>query len=48
MMSLALGLAGDGRILPALLGGSEGAYAFCAMALLTGFGLCRILERRRT
>ncbi len=46
-MALAIGVAGDGRIIPALLTGSVGAYAFCAMALLTGFITVRIAGRRR-
>lgn len=46
-MAFALGLAGDGRILPVLLSGSPGAFAFCAMALLTGLITRRIAERRR-
>lgn len=47
-MVLAIGLAGDGRIIPALLTGSAGAYAFCGMALLTGFITVRIMGRART
>lgn len=46
-MAFALGLAGDGRIIPALMTGSAGAYAFCAMALLTGLITVRIMGRRR-
>lgn len=46
-MALALGFAGDGRIIPALMTGSAGAYAFCAMALLTGFVTVRIMGRKR-
>lgn len=44
-MALALGVAGDGRILPALLTGSAGAFAFCALALVTGFITARIMGR---
>lgn len=46
-MALALGLAGDGAILPALLTGSAGAAAFCAAALLVALITLRIAERRR-
>lgn len=46
-MALALGMAGDGRILPALLTGSVGGYAFCAMALTTGFITTRIMGRAK-
>lgn len=46
-MALALGMAGDGRILPALMTGSTGAYAFCGMALLTGFLTAHIMGRAR-
>lgn len=46
-MTLALGLAGDGRILPALLTGSAGAYGFCLAALVTGFITTRIMGRTR-
>lgn len=46
-MALSIGVAGDGRILPALLSGSAGAFAFCGAALLTGFITVRIGERRR-
>ena len=46
-MTLALGMAGDGRILPALMTGSAGAYAFCGMALLGGFLTVRIMGRAR-
>lgn len=47
-MALALGLAGDGRIIPALMTGSAGAYAFCGAALMTGFITVRIMGRART
>lgn len=47
-MALAIGLAGDGRIIPALMSGSPGAFTFCIMALATGFITVRIAERRRT
>lgn len=46
-MTLGIGLAGRGFILPALLTGSAGALGFCAMALLAGFITRRIAERRR-
>lgn len=46
-MALALGLAGDGRIIPALMTGSAGAYGFCLAALVTGFITVRIAQRRR-
>lgn len=45
-MALAIGFAGDGRILPALLTGSPGAYAFGGMALLAGFITTRIMGRK--
>ena len=45
-MSLACGMAGTGRILPALMEGSVGAYAFLGMAALTGFVTARIIGRR--
>lgn len=44
-MALSLGLAGDGRILPALMTGSAGAYGFCLAALVTGFITVRIAGR---
>lgn len=47
-MALALGLAGDGRIIPALMTGSVGAYAFCGAALAAGFVTVRIVGRGRT
>lgn len=46
-MALALGLAGESFLLPALLTGSAGAAAFTLMALLAGFATRRLLERRR-
>lgn len=46
-LALAFGLAGDGRILPALMTGSAGAYAFGAAALGTGFITLRIMGRGR-
>ncbi len=46
-MALAIGLAGDGRVIPALLTGSSGAYAFCLAALVTGFITVRIMGRGR-
>lgn len=46
-MAAALGLAGDGRIIPALMTGSAGAYAFCAAAFVTGFVTVRIMGRNR-
>lgn len=45
-MALAFGVAGDGRILPALLTGSPGAFLFCGAALLGGFATVRIGGRR--
>ena len=45
-MALALGMAGSGRILPALMEGSTGAYAFVGAAWLTGFVTTRIGVRR--
>ena len=47
VMAFALGMAGSGRILPALMTGSAGAYAFCAAALVAGFVTVRIAGRRR-
>lgn len=46
-MALALRFAGDGRILPALMTGSAGAWGFAAAALLAGLMTVRIAERRR-
>lgn len=46
-LALALGLAGDGRILPALLTGSAGGYGFCLAALISGFITVRIMGRAR-
>ena len=45
-MALACGMAGTGRILPALMEGSVGAYAFLGIATLTGFVTARIIGRR--
>ncbi len=45
-MLLALRIAGDGRVLPALMTGSAGAWGFCLAAMLTGFITLRIAERR--
>ena len=45
-MALALGMAGSGRILPALLEGSTGAYAFVAAAAAAAFVAARIAGRR--
>ena len=42
-----LGMAGSGAVIPALMTGSVGAYAFCGMALVAGFITLRIAERRR-
>lgn len=47
-MALSFGLAGDGRILPALMTGSAGAYGFCLAALATGFITVRIMGRKAT
>lgn len=41
-LSLSFGVAGDGRILPALLTGSPGAFLFCGTALVGGFAAARI------
>ena len=46
-MALGLGLAGDGRILPALLTGSAGGFGFCLTALAAGFITARIMGRKR-
>lgn len=43
-MALAAGMAGSGRILPALMEGSVGAYAFVGAAWLAGFVTERIAE----
>lgn len=45
-LALSFGVAGDGRILPALLTGSPGACLFCGTALLGGFAAVRIGGRR--
>ena len=45
-MVLACGMAGTGRILPALLEGSVGAYAFLGAAALSGLITARLLGRR--
>ncbi len=45
-MALALRLAGSGAILPGLMTGSVGAYAFCGAALAAGFVTVRLMERR--
>ena len=45
-MALSLGLAGTGRMLPALLEGSVGAIGFAVTAGLTGFITTRIMARR--
>ena len=44
--SLALGMAGTGRLLPALLEGSAGAIGFALTAGLAGFITARIMARR--
>lgn len=46
-MALALGFAGDGRIIPRLMTGSAGAYAFGGTALAAGFVTVRIMGRAR-
>lgn len=43
--SVSCGMAGTGRILPALFEGSVGAYAFIGMAGVTGFITARIVGR---
>lgn len=45
-MALGLGMAGDGRIIPALMSGSAGAYGFCLAALAGGFIAVRIAWRK--
>lgn len=45
-MALGLHMAGGGRILPALMEGSAGAYAFAGTAWLTGLLTVRIAGRR--
>ena len=45
-MVLACGMASTGRILPALLEGSVGAYAFLGAAALSGLITARLLGRR--
>lgn len=45
-LSLAFALAGDGRLLSALLTGSAGAWGFSLCALLGGFTTVRIMGRR--
>lgn len=47
-MIIALSMAGSGSVIPALMTGSAGAYAFCGMALAAGFITVRILERNRS
>lgn len=42
-MALALAMAGTGRILPALLEGSAGAFAFAGAAALSSFVAARLL-----
>jgi len=46
-MVLGLFLAGDGAILPGLMTGSAGAYAFCLAALAAGFVTVRIAGRAK-
>lgn len=45
-MAFAFALAGDGRVLPALLTGSAGAWGFALTALASGFATVRIMGRR--
>ena len=45
-MSVACGMAGTGRILPALMEGSAGAIGFAAAAAVTGLITARIAARR--
>lgn len=45
-MTLSAGMAGSGRILPALMEGSAGAYAFAGTAMLTGLLTVRLIGRR--
>lgn len=45
-MALALGMAGDGAVIPALMTGSVGAYAFCGVAHAAGFITVRIADKR--
>lgn len=44
-LPLTIGLAGDGRIIPALLTGSAGAWGFGLTALAAGFATTRIMGR---
>ena len=46
-MALGCGLAGSGRILPALAEGSIGGYAFVLAAWIAGFVAVRVAGRRR-
>ncbi len=47
LLALSLGMAGDGRVLFALMQGSTGAYAFVGIAWLAGFVTVRLAERGR-
>lgn len=46
-MALAMGMAGSGGMLAALLTGSAGAFAFWGAALLAGLVTVRLMGRRR-
>lgn len=46
LLPLALSLAGESRILPALMQGSTGAYAFLLTAWPAGFITARLMGRR--
>lgn len=46
-MALGLGMAGDGRLIPALLTGSAGAWGFGLTALAAGFVTARIMGRKQ-
>ncbi len=46
-MPLGLGMAGDGRILFALMQGSAGAFAFLGMAWTAGFVTVQVMEGRK-
>lgn len=45
-LALSFGMAGDGRVLSALLTGSPGAFLFCGAALLSGLITIRVGGRR--
>lgn len=47
VLTLSAGMAGDGRILPALMQGSTGAFAFVGAAWAAGFVTTRAAGRRQ-